>query len=682
MARAIGLVGVVLCGVLALPAVSQAGRPLEAPAPSMKEGTAQAAAGSLALHSARKAPPPMANLEECEQAPGGFCGRVEVPLDRKRPARGTVSLFFEYYPRRDGAPTDQAIFVTEGGPGFAVTTGGGGFISDFYLGLFDPLLDERGLIMLDQRGVGGSDVIDCPSVQNGIDDFFGDIRACGDRLGFASSLYSTAEVARDVEAVRRALGVDKLDYYGASYAGLDIQAYAVRFGKHLSSAVLDSSVPTDGFDTFDPTSARQVARVAKLICARSPSCSAAQPDARRELAWLADRVRRRPVEGVGIDAEGNEQHVRVTEGYLIFNMVYSEFGGYVASSEIAAAAAALRQGDKAPLVRLAAESAGPIFGEGSDLAEFSEGHNWARYCTDTPFVWDEDASLSTRLRQWNRARSRLDPRDFGPFSIDGWLSPFPVGPLGPDGCIAWPAPKGKVERPVPKGAKFPSKVPSLHITGDLDMSIPPEYSRQVARRWRGSDYVDVANNGHHGVLHARGDCAGPIVVNFIAEHDPGDTSCARQKELRFPAVGRFAKVAADARRAKRAPGDASTELDRRVVTAATAAVTDAFRRGFMVGAPQGAGLRGGTFSFEFGETSAAAELDGVRFARDVAVSGSGDYGYEGEFLDSTVDVDGPGGRDGSLHIAGVWWGTRNLATVLEVTGTIGGRNVVLEVPAG
>ena len=114
------LVGAVLLGVIALPAVAQAGRPLEGPAPGFKQG---AAAGSapLAMRAAHKAPPPMANLEECEQAPGGFCGTVDVPLDRKRPARGDVSLFFEYYPRRDGEPTDQAIFITEGGPGFSVT---------------------------------------------------------------------------------------------------------------------------------------------------------------------------------------------------------------------------------------------------------------------------------------------------------------------------------------------------------------------------------------------------------------------------------------------------------------------------------------------------------------------------------------------------------------------------------
>ena len=45
-----------------------------------------------------------------------------------------------------------------------------------------------------------------------------------------------------------------------------------------------------------------------------------------------------------------------------------------------------------------------------------------------------------------------------------------------------------------------------------------------------------------------------------------------------------------------------------------------------------------------------------------------------------VTVDGPGVLDGTLRIAGVWFGFGVETTVLVVRGTLGGRHVSLTVP--
>jgi pimeloyl-ACP methyl ester carboxylesterase len=44
----------------------------------------------------------------------------------------------------------------------------------------------------------------------------------------------------DTDAVRAALGYDKVDYWGSSYGGEDVTAYATRFGQHLRSIALDA----------------------------------------------------------------------------------------------------------------------------------------------------------------------------------------------------------------------------------------------------------------------------------------------------------------------------------------------------------------------------------------------------------------------------------------------------------
>ena len=115
---------------------------------------------------------PNVRLEPCKEAkPGGMCGTSTVPLDRLDPSKGTLDLFFVFFPHAGSAPTSEAILITEGGPGFSVTQDE--FLVGFYRDIFDPLMKTRDLIMLDQRGVGRSGAIDCPELQHGSNDVAG-----------------------------------------------------------------------------------------------------------------------------------------------------------------------------------------------------------------------------------------------------------------------------------------------------------------------------------------------------------------------------------------------------------------------------------------------------------------------------------------------------------------------------
>jgi pimeloyl-ACP methyl ester carboxylesterase len=624
-----------------------------------------------------------AQLEPCDLAgPDGLCGTVPVPLDRSNPSRGTIPIFFLFYPSRSSEDAKEAILVTGGGPGFSLIHEPGAL--QYFRDTFEPLRDQRALIFLDQRGVGGSGAIDCPQIQHGTDDPFRDIAACGEQLGRDASLYTTGEVALDIEAVRRALGIKKFDFYGGSYAAVDIQAYATRFPKRLRSAVLDSPATVLPYD-FEAPTVRALNRTVQLICARSASCSADHDDALEDVAALARRLRRDPVEGVGLDSLGQPHQVSVTESFLLWRILLSDAGFYASVSEIAAAGDALRHGDAVPLLRLAAEGDGPLLIDEGDPIVFSAGHNNARYCSDQPMPWDKDDAFDERLDDWQDARDALPRDEFAPFSVDGWLAPPPLGPLGPDLCIAWPAPRPRGAPPLPRGLKFSRKVPALFLSGDLDFNTSTEEALRVARAWPRSRFVEVVNSGHQTIVDGRFDCASSIVVGFIADLRPGDTACA--KDTRFggiPAVGRFPRKAAGARQALRAAGDDSTKLDRRVVTVATATVTDAFRRTFLTFPPApGPGLRGGSYAFDLDPegTMLTGRLEGARFSGDVAVTGNASYLFETESIDATVQVDGPGDSDGALQIRGAWAGVTHEVSVLEVTGQLGGRQLVLRVPA-
>jgi Tol biopolymer transport system component/pimeloyl-ACP methyl ester carboxylesterase len=637
-------------------------------------GTAPTDVRALMARGATVAPNPAG---PCEDNPDVRCGTVDVPLDRARPSRGSVPIAYRLYPHTDTSrPALDPIFATEGGPGYSITQNNGFAYDEF---VFAPLRDRRDLVMIDQRGVGLSNAIDCSPLQHGVADteLYTAVSACAATLGPSADEYGTGDVALDIDAVRKALGVDRFVYYGASYSGVDVQAYASRFPSRLSAVVLDSPVKIVDFDPFFTPGAAAMARSVDLVCARSASCSADHRRASDDLAWLAERLRRHPVDGTGLDAAGNAHALHVTEGFLANKITYNDGGAFVSDAELAAAATALRQGDAVPLLRLAADADAPFYGDEGDPTQFSSGHNVARFCTDGTFAWDKSAPISVRRRQYERVRDRLRSSTFAPFSVDGWLSAPPDG-LQPDPCIGWPAPEPGTEPAVRPGTRFPD-IPALVLSGDLDLNVTSAEARDVAALFPRSRFVELANSGHHTVFSWRSRCSAQIIQTFIATSRPGDTSCARDLNVVFPAIGRFPLTADDARPADAdGGGDRSTRTDRKVAAVVAATFTDSLRRAYMTG-EDGVGLRGGAYDVEFTDTQTELDLAAARYAGDVTVTGHGSVPFDTNAIDAQFAVDGPGGEDGTLHLTGVWLSPE--ATTLHVQGTLGGRTVSVSIPA-
>lgn len=95
-------------------------------------------------------------LHRCTLGVSGYCGRLNVPLDREDPGSGTLSIRLQWLPAHDPEGT---VVAEEGGPGYA-TTGTG----DQYQALFSPL-GNRNVLLVDQRGTGGSAPIYCADLQ-------------------------------------------------------------------------------------------------------------------------------------------------------------------------------------------------------------------------------------------------------------------------------------------------------------------------------------------------------------------------------------------------------------------------------------------------------------------------------------------------------------------------------------
>jgi len=106
--------------------------------------------------------PASVTLSPCKVLPHGRCGSIERPWEPGNPAAGTVTVGFAFVPARDrSSPALGTVVPHEGGPGYS-TTG----TAASYAEMYGPLLDRRNLLLVDQRGTGRSEPIDCPGLQD------------------------------------------------------------------------------------------------------------------------------------------------------------------------------------------------------------------------------------------------------------------------------------------------------------------------------------------------------------------------------------------------------------------------------------------------------------------------------------------------------------------------------------
>ena len=131
-----------------------------------------------------------------------------------------------------------------------------------------PLLRRREIVYVDARGTGLSDALDCRTLQRGLILESTAIGECANQLGPRFAGYTTGETADDLDAVREALGLGKVFYYGDSYGTLLGQAYAVRHPGSLRGLILDSAYPAD--DPYYRTLLPAGLHGLEIACRRAP----------------------------------------------------------------------------------------------------------------------------------------------------------------------------------------------------------------------------------------------------------------------------------------------------------------------------------------------------------------------------------------------------------------------------
>lgn len=607
-----------------------------------------------------------------------YCGHLRRPFDPAGIVAGDIDIYFEYYPRQDRSTASQGMLVAvEGGPGYPSTGSRG-----LYIPLYGPLMNNRELLMMDNRGTGRSQVIDC-RVQRTPSLTQWNIAECGRQLGDTAPLYSGLYSADDLAALLARLHAPKVDLYGDSYGTYFSQTFAHRYPQWLRTIVLDSAYPVPmvgGETAWYPTFVPAMRDKFNLVCARAPGCRDLPGSAMDHIQPAIDQLRAAPFEALAFDADGRSR-VFTADPAQMATMMLAAAPAYATAREADAASRAFVQGDQAPLLRLMAETIAASDSRGYGVRYFSTGAYLAVNCQDVAQIYDMSLPPPQRKRQRDAVvieQQRNNPDVYAPFTIAEFRAvPLDFSLL--DACVGWPAPPP--QHPpgpyVPPNPRMPD-VPVLVIAAELDDITTPAEGRIVASLFPQSTYVLAANSFHVAVGPALFDpCAAGITRRFIETGRAGDTGCAaRIAPLRTPP--QFARRVEQLAPADARPGNHATENDLRAAAAAVHTLGDAVARYESNTTGTSFGLRGGTFTIENKGALQRFDFFGTRWTDDLAVSGNLLWpAYRGS-AQARITFKGPLGLDGQLR---VHWNEGEAQAMAEVDGIIGGRVVRAVMPA-
>jgi pimeloyl-ACP methyl ester carboxylesterase len=617
-------------------------------------------------------------LRPCASAPG-LCGKLDRPLDPTGALPGRISIYFEFYPHSAPGNPLGTLVATEGGPGYPATLS-----RDEYLALFKPLRRRRDVLLMDNRGTGQSAAIDCRELQSADKPTVELIAACGRSLGDSAPLYSAAYAADDLAAILDALDIRRIDLYGDSYGTYFEQVFAVRHPNMLRSIVLDGAYALNGEDyPWYPSYAPAMRDKFNIACRRFEPCARLPGTSIEHILPALQALRSHSFAAHAADSDGTMHDFTAGPSQLAIVM-YGGAPAFATVRELDAAARAFSDGDRAPLLRLMAESISGVSARvpDDDPTQFSAGLAAAAMCQDPPQIFDMRLAPVLRTADRDRAvaeRKRTLPDTYAPFTIDEYRG-MPLDYSFIDQCVKWPAapPSHPASHVVAADAQYPD-IPALIISGELDSITTMADGAAVAAAFKNGTQIRVANSFHVNALsHARSGCAARIVRRFIDTLEPGDVACAAAiPPLRL--VPHFAEHAARVDPAIAVPGNRANTERLRWVNAAVTTAGDVLAHLGGNSTGQGVGLRGGTFRVMATAAAIRVSLTEVRWTEDLAISGEIDKPVDRiGTLRATLHLAGPGAVTGDIKVE---WPEGVADSTVAIRGTVDGVPVLARTAA-
>lgn len=432
------------------------------------------------------APRPSIALDTC-RLPGveiaARCGTHEVWEDRAAKSGRKVKLDIAIIPARLRAKEHDPIVVFAGGPGQGAVS-----LASQVVPIFARLNDARDIVLVDQRGTGNSNPLDCedegaPALQSIFEDTLPAplVAKCLARLDADPRMYITSIAVEDLDEVREALGYAKLNLWGGSYGTRVALEYLRRHGDRVRSVVLDGVAPATMKLPLSFVSDGDAALKRLLeACAAEDLCARSYPHLKETIAAVRAQLARRPARvGIQDPRTGERETIVVNENIFLSGLFRPLYVAELASL-LPYGINSAASGDFNPLLAQNLEFA-------DDIAEnLSLGMHLSVVCAeDIPRITSEDLAAVSKSF-------------FGRALVDDFMR----------ACNTWP--RGKV--PADFYEPVRSQAPVLIFSGGIDPATPPRHGEQVAATLPNSKHLVAPQLGHGVSLHG---CAPRLIEAFI-----------------------------------------------------------------------------------------------------------------------------------------------------------------------
>lgn len=542
-------------------------------------------------------------------ATGYTCATLTQPLDRSGKVPGAVHISAT---RKASAnnPTRTAVVAFAGGPGQAAQPFARSFASLLVGGL-----SNADLLVFDQRGTGKSSPLHCAALEKATSDVDQSIAQCSNQIGAGRAFYRSSDTVADLEALRVEGGYEKLILYGVSYGTKVALEYAAAHPDRVTSLILDSVVLPEGPDALRRTTALAVPRaIGDDLCA-ARACRAITPNAVTDVRTIVSRLTRTTMRAAVFSGSGARYTATLGPSGLLDVLTAGDLNPAIRAQFPAAVRSALK-GDKQPLLRLSALSAGldngdavaPTTFQAGDESEEDDGSLYlATLCEENPtFPWTRGAPIAQRAQELDRAIAAAPAGSWGIFPSTVAFGGFA------ETCMGW-----NVATPAPPAPGALPNVPVLILSGRADLRTPLEDAKALATRFPQARLVEVPNTGHSVLTAEIGKCAKSAVDAFLRLQ--AVPACSSSSTPYLPTT-RVPVTLNDVKAARSIPGKAG-----RTLNSLPLALTDARRQ--IIGdilatgnVPKAlGGLRGGSVRVI---SEKRWQLRSYELVRDVKVSGT------------------------------------------------------------
>lgn len=408
----------------------------------------------------------------------GELGRLIVKENRTKADSKTVELAFVRLKSTAAKPGYPVIYL-DGGPGSSAI---GIAQAPDYMRAFQKLREVGDVILLDQRGVGRSrpnltritpeplptDIFaDKARAQAEFTKRFKEAAEYFRSQGVDLSAYNTRESAHDVDDIRKALGVEKVNLVGFSY-GTHLGLACIRYhGANLNRVVLIGTEGPDHTDKLPSTSDNAVRRLAK-IAAADPEIGPKAPDLYATLKRVMDKLEKEPAKVTVTDRRANKPvELTVNHDGLRF-LIRIDLGDTNDLPIFPTWFVTMDRGDYSILARFA-ERRYNQFGGGAPVM--------------TVMVDGASGATAKRRQQIEReAKTSIlgDMMNFPSFFIPGISEGTDLG--------------DEFRSPIK------TAVPTLFFSGELDNNTQPFQADEVRKTFKNSTHIVIPNAGHESML--------------------------------------------------------------------------------------------------------------------------------------------------------------------------------------